>query len=153
MGNELPEDGGAPEGGSNEALEQEETGTRRASVEAEDKLVDVGLEMLGRDAAVVSREQDPFEQGEDAVNLWQAARGVSFGLDRRGRTGAKRDGGMIVPEAGEGRIAHPAVGPHVRPHFHVPRHEGGDRGRGRIGRDGEADAPAGFLKPRRECTK
>ena len=54
-----------------EAMEQQAAGPRGASVKSESKLIEIKIQMVGRDGTLMSAQQPTFEQGGDLVGVRQ----------------------------------------------------------------------------------
>ena len=104
-----------------EAVEELAPPARGAPVEPERELIEVAIQMLARDAALVDAQEPPFQQRRDPMHARQQG---------RGRVAAATDVPRLmgVAIAGQARIGGPSIGgddgagrhglPHV--HWHGP---------------------------------
>ena len=126
-----------PDGEFEHAVEDQPPAAGPAPVEAEAELVQVALQVLVLDRALVGAQQPALGQGGDPVDPGQQLAGVL----PAGAGGPLAAPDMGITEPGDPVVAHPAVGDHRRARLDVAGEEGVQRaGRG-VGQDLHPAAP------------
>ncbi len=66
----------SPDGLVKQSVEEQATGARVTPIEAEGEFVEVVVDLVGPDPALVDRQQPSFEQSSDPMHAWQLLGGV-----------------------------------------------------------------------------
>ena len=126
-------------------VEDHASAARAASVEPEDELVEVALQVRLVDRTLMRAQQPPLDQRRRAVDSGEQLTGV-LSAGASGPLAARLIG---VAELVDTAVAGPAVGDHSRARLDVLGDEGVQRGGRPIGQDGYPGSPepARFLNP------